>query len=126
MRTMSVRPLGRWTAVSLGSTLLVLAFPASTQPPRPAALRSAPAFTAKQLTAWPRDGWITNGGNLFNQRYSPLTQINRDTVERLKPSWRVSLNGSAKDLTQAARAEQIAVDIAGRANVSGTLDSQPG
>jgi len=39
---------------------------------------------------------------------------------------RVSLNGSAKDLTQAARAEQIAVDIAGRANVSGTLDSQPG
>ena len=94
MRTMSVRPLGRWTAVSLGSTLLALAFPASTQPPRPAALRSAPAFTAKQLTAWPRDGWITNGGNLFNQRYSPLTQINRDTVERLKPSWRVSLNGS--------------------------------
>ena len=94
MRTMSVRPLGRWTAVSLGSTLLVLAFPASTQPPRPAAPRSAPAFTAKQLTAWPRDGWITNGGNLFNQRYSPLTQINRDTVERLKPSWRVSLNGS--------------------------------
>ncbi len=27
---------------------------------------------------------------------------------------------------QAARAEQIASDIAGRANVSGTLDSQPG
>jgi osmotically-inducible protein OsmY len=39
---------------------------------------------------------------------------------------RVSLNGSAKDATQAARAEQIACDIAGRANVSGTLDSQPG
>ena len=39
---------------------------------------------------------------------------------------RVSLNGSAKDTTQAARAEQIACDIAGRANVSGTLDSQPG
>ena len=39
---------------------------------------------------------------------------------------RVSLNGSAKDTTQAARAEKIASDIAGRANVSGTLDSQPG
>ncbi len=39
---------------------------------------------------------------------------------------RVSLNGSAKDVTQAARAEKIASDIAGRANVSGTLDSQPG
>ncbi len=59
------------------------------RPPRP-----APAFTAKQLTAQPRDGWITNGGNIFNQRYSPLTQINRDTVARLKPSWRVGLNGS--------------------------------
>jgi osmotically-inducible protein OsmY len=39
---------------------------------------------------------------------------------------RVSLNGSAKDATQAARAEQIACDIAGRANVSGTLDAQSG
>ena len=39
---------------------------------------------------------------------------------------RVSLNGSAKDVAQAARAEKIASDIAGRANVSGTLDSQPG
>jgi len=37
---------------------------------------------------------------------------------------RVSLNGSAKDITQAARAERIASDIAGRGNVSGTLDSQ--
>jgi osmotically-inducible protein OsmY len=39
---------------------------------------------------------------------------------------RVSLNGSAKDPAQAARAEKIASDIAGRGMVSGTLDSQPG
>src|SRR5690606_10224536 len=32
----------------------------------------SPAFTADELTAWPTDGWITNGGNVFNQRYSPL------------------------------------------------------
>ena len=37
---------------------------------------------------------------------------------------RVSLSGSAKDTAQAARAEQIASDIAGRGNVSGTLEAQ--
>ena len=26
----------------------------------------------KQLTALPTAGWITNGGNVYNQRYSPL------------------------------------------------------
>ena len=53
-----------------------------------------PAFSARDLTQPPRRDWITNGGNVFNQRYSPLTQINRDNVERLKPSWRIALNGS--------------------------------
>jgi quinohemoprotein ethanol dehydrogenase len=56
--------------------------------------RRAPAFTAAELTALPRSGWITNGGTLFNQRYSPLDQINRDNVARLKAKWRASLRGS--------------------------------
>jgi quinohemoprotein ethanol dehydrogenase len=59
-----------------------------------ATIRPAPAFTAEQLTAPPTDGWVTNGGTISNQRYSPLTQINRDNVANLKPAWRVSLNGS--------------------------------
>ncbi len=45
------------------------------------AIRLAPAFTATQLTAPPTDGWITNGGNLYNQRYSPLKKINRGNVK---------------------------------------------
>ena len=90
-----MRPIRRGAVVSLlGIVLPALAFPVAAQSTRPAASRPAPAFTAKQLAAQPRDGWITNGGNIFNQRYSPLTQINRDTVARLKPSWRVGLNGS--------------------------------
>jgi glucose dehydrogenase len=29
-------------------------------------------------------GWLpSNGGNLSNQRYAPLTEINRDNVARL-------------------------------------------
>ena len=42
----------------------------------------------------PAIGWPTNGGNWYNQRYSPLTQINRDNVARLKGVWRARLDGS--------------------------------
>jgi alcohol dehydrogenase (cytochrome c) len=95
MSSMSMRPLGRGAAVSLfGIALSGLGSAVAAQPARPSVPPPAPAFTAKQLTAQPRDGWITNGGNIFNQRYSPLTEINRDTVGRLKPSWRVGLKGS--------------------------------
>ena len=60
----------------------------------PADHPAAPAFTPQQLTALPDQAWITNGGNLFNQRYSPLTDINRDTVKDLKGEWRTHLDGS--------------------------------
>ena len=54
----------------------------------------APAFTGRDLTAAPTAGWSTNGGDSFNRRYSPLTQINRDNVASLKAVWRTRLNGS--------------------------------
>ena len=57
-------------------------------------LTRAPAFRAAKLTELPRAGWVTNGGNLANQRYSPLTQINRGNVENLRAVWRASLGGS--------------------------------
>ena len=31
--------------------------------------------------------WTTYGGNLYNQRYSSLDQINRETVQDLKGAW---------------------------------------
>ena len=61
---------------------------------RERAITPAPTFTGRQLSELPRDGWLTNGGNLHNQRYSPLSQINRDNVANLKAVWRASLNGS--------------------------------
>lgn len=57
-------------------------------------LPAAPAFTARQLTALPGAAWITNGGNVFNQRYTPLVQINRQSVKDLKAQWRTHLDGS--------------------------------
>jgi len=55
---------------------------------------AAPAFSRTELVAPPADGWPVNGGNLGNQRYSPLTEINRDNVARLKGLWRTRLRGS--------------------------------
>ena len=50
-------------------------------------------FSTAALTAPPTSRWPTNGGNLYNQRYSPLEAINRDNVARLKGVWRARLRG---------------------------------
>ena len=55
---------------------------------------SAPAFSRTDLVPPPVTGWPTNGGNLGNQRYSPLKEIDRDNVARLKGVWRTRLRGS--------------------------------
>jgi PQQ-dependent dehydrogenase (methanol/ethanol family) len=69
-----------------------------------------PKFTAQQLTAAPTSGWITNGGNLYNQRYSPLARINKDNVARLKPAWRTHLNGSGTESKYSGQAQPIVYD----------------
>ena len=55
---------------------------------------SSQDFSGTTLTAHPTTSWPTNGGNLFNQRYSPLKAITRDNVAQLKGVWRARLNGS--------------------------------
>jgi PQQ-dependent dehydrogenase (methanol/ethanol family) len=70
----------------------------------------APAFSSKELTASPTDNWITNGGNVYNQRYSPLTRINRDNVAQLKPQWRTHLNGSGTESKYSGQAQPLVYD----------------
>jgi len=67
----------------------------------------SPAFTATQLVQLPTTSWPTNGGNLFNQRYSPLKQLNRDNVKELKAVWRASLNGSGLDPKHSGQAQML-------------------
>jgi quinohemoprotein ethanol dehydrogenase len=67
----------------------------------------APAFTAAQLAAPPTDGWLTNGGSLSNQRYSPLTLLDRSNVAQLKANWRASLNGSGLSPRDGNQAQPI-------------------
>ena len=57
-------------------------------------IEAAPAFSADDLTAEPEDAWLTNGGTLMNQRYSPLDEIDTDNVKDLKGVWMTDLKGS--------------------------------
>jgi quinohemoprotein ethanol dehydrogenase len=67
----------------------------------------APAYSAAQLLSLPRTDWITNGGTIFNQRYSPLTHINRDNVRELRALWRTSM-GSGTTPGHAGQAQILA------------------
>src|SRR5215470_15395525 len=70
----------------------ILAAAATLGPLRVQAQGGAP-FSSAALTQPPKS-WPTNGGNLSNQRYSPLTSIYRANVAQLKGVWRVRLRGS--------------------------------
>jgi len=65
------------------------------------------AFSASELGALPTANWLKNGGSLFNQNYSPLTQINRDTVSSLKGVWRTHLNGSGMAAKYSGEAQPV-------------------
>src|SRR5262252_9411648 len=67
-----------------------------------------PSFAA--LTAAPTTGWPTNGGNLYNQRYSPLTAINRANVSKLRGVWRARLRGSGAAPQYSGFAQPIVYD----------------
>ncbi|HEU4620143.1 MAG TPA: PQQ-binding-like beta-propeller repeat protein [Gammaproteobacteria bacterium] len=72
-------------------------------------IEPAPAFDAKDLTAPPREHWITNGGNVYNQRYSPLTGLNRDNVAMLKAKWRTGM-GSGASRKNSGQVQLLAYD----------------
>jgi quinohemoprotein ethanol dehydrogenase len=44
----------------------------------------APKFSSEQLSEQPGDNWITNGGDLTNDRFSSLSEINTENVSELK------------------------------------------
>jgi quinohemoprotein ethanol dehydrogenase len=70
----------------------------------------APAFTEQQLSQDPQSNWITNGGSVFNQRYSPLNEINTRNVGQLKADWRTHLSGSGMGPPYSGEAQPIVYD----------------
>ena len=51
--------------------------------------------------------WLKAGGSLFNQNYSPLTQINRQNVAGLKAVWRARLDGSGVGAKYSGEAQPV-------------------
>ena len=94
----------RPVAVLVASILLVLATPHGGQG------QSTDAFSARAMTALPTTSWPTNGGNLYNQRYSPLDQIDRTNVADLKGVWQARLNGSGVGLRYSGEGQPIVHD----------------
>jgi quinohemoprotein ethanol dehydrogenase len=58
----------------------------------------------------PTAGWPTNGGNWYNQRYSPLTEIDRSNVAKLKGVWRARLESSGVGPQYSGEAQPLVVD----------------
>lgn len=80
----------RWVSSALLFAIgtLVYAQPAGSARPE---IMPSHAFSGTDLTELPHENWITNGGNSLNQRYSPLSQINRFNVKDLKALWKTEM-----------------------------------
>ena len=85
----------RWFAAGSVAVALMVFIALEAQQAEPRRIATAPAFDARQLTAHPTANWVTNGGNVLNQRYSPLTALDRDNVKDLKALWRTSMGTGA-------------------------------
>ncbi|MCP5145113.1 MAG: PQQ-dependent dehydrogenase, methanol/ethanol family [Gammaproteobacteria bacterium] len=96
-----------WLSAVLSAGLLFTGLSAVAQQ---STISRAPAFTTKDLLTPPVGNWVTNGGTLYNQRYSPLKQINRDNVSQLKGVWRTHLNGSGLQPKYSGEAQPIVYD----------------
>jgi alcohol dehydrogenase (cytochrome c) len=94
----------RWLCAA---TTALIAVPAMTQTE---ASRAGGGFSSAALVAPPRAGWPTNGGNVYNQRYSPLREIDAANVGNLKGVWRTRLRGSGLGPQYSGEAQPIVHD----------------
>ena len=78
--------LARWTV----STLIVFGLLIMAHAPA----RAADPEIDSLLRSPVGKDWVTNGGNLTNQRYSTLKQIDTTNVGKLKGAWMTRLKGS--------------------------------
>ncbi len=74
------------------------------------AISEVPPLSADELVAYSARDWPTVGGNIFNQRYSTLTQIDRSNVASLKGVWRTHLRGSGLEPKYSGEATPVVYD----------------
>jgi quinohemoprotein ethanol dehydrogenase len=68
---------------------------------------TSPAFSARELASPPAQNWLKVGGSLFNQNWSPLKQINRESVGKLKAVWQTHLDGSGLAMKYSGEAQPV-------------------
>ncbi|HET8528291.1 MAG TPA: PQQ-binding-like beta-propeller repeat protein [Gaiellaceae bacterium] len=93
-----------------GHTKTVTVSAGQTAVQQTSAITPAPAFSTADLAAAPTDNWITNGGSLMNQRYSPLDQIDTGNVSKVKGVWMTHLDGSAMAAKYSAESQPLVYD----------------
>src|SRR5262245_33683224 len=71
------------------------------------------AFSTEAIVQYSTTSWPTNGGNIYNRRYSPLTQITKENVATLKGVWRTHLNGSGMSPRNSGEATPLVHDGVG-------------
>jgi len=96
--------------MTVGSTKRLILAAIAMQVPIGGLAQTAPALSPRMLSALPASQWPTNGGDLYNRRYSTLSQINRGNVAQLKGVWRARLNGSGVGPQYSGEAEPIVYD----------------
>jgi glucose dehydrogenase len=73
-------------------------------------LRMGRAVTHQQGAMPDSTCWSKNGGDFFNQNYSPLVQVNRQNIATLKSVWRTRLDGSGVDAKYSGKAQPVIED----------------
>src|SRR5580765_4207282 len=72
-----------------------------------ALIHPAPKFSTSDLAATATDDWITNGGSLWNQRYSSLDEINDSNVQNLRGVWLTHLRKSGLAAKYSAESQPL-------------------
>jgi alcohol dehydrogenase (cytochrome c) len=65
------------------------------EPEEEGGIAAAPEFSAEELEAAPADNWVTNGGDVSNDRFSSLDEINTENVAELKGDWMTKIGSDA-------------------------------
>jgi quinohemoprotein ethanol dehydrogenase len=100
--------IGKYATNSVAvKTVTVNAAAGSTNAQSATDIAPAPNFTADDLVKLPTDNWPTAGGNIMNERYSPLDQIDTSNVSKLKGIWRTHLDGSGVAAKYSAESQPV-------------------
>jgi len=99
-----------------------VAVPIAQQTPAP-----GPVTQQDLLAGLKADGasWLTFGGNYSNHRYSPLTQINPQNVNRLQPQWTFQ-TGTLGNFESTTIVRDNILYVTGPQNVNWAIDARSG